>query len=143
MGPLLIMYFVDYISEKHPDTSYQYGLILAVIIFLSKSVESLSQRQWYFGASQIGIRVRAAIMALVYKKSLSIKFSGQGNGNIINLINVDTEKVGDFFSHIHGVWMLPLQVILALVILYINLGAGPCIAALSSTLRNSQECESP
>ncbi|XP_021854515.1 putative ABC transporter C family member 15 [Spinacia oleracea] len=136
MGPLLITHFVDYLSTKSDNTNYHEGLTLPVIFFIGKCIESISQRQWYFGASCIGIRVRAATIALVYKRSLNIKIFavGQGNGKIINLINVDAERIGDFFLYIHRIWLLPLQVSLALVILYINLGAAPAIAALSSTI---------
>ncbi|KMT07545.1 hypothetical protein BVRB_6g151560 [Beta vulgaris subsp. vulgaris] len=136
MGPLLITHFVNYLSTKVDDTGYHDGLTLPIVFFIGKCIESISQRQWYFGASRIGIRVRAATVALVYKKSINIKLSsvGQGNGKIINLINVDAERLGDFFLYIHGIWLLPLQVSLALVILYVNLGAAPAIAALSSTI---------
>ncbi|XP_021744390.1 putative ABC transporter C family member 15 [Chenopodium quinoa] len=136
MGPLLITHFVDYLSTKADDLSYHDGMTLPVVFFIAKCIESLSQRQWYFGASRIGIRIRAATIALVYKKSLNIKLYavGQGNGKIINLINVDAERLGDFFLYIHRIWLLPLQVSLALIILYINLGAAPAIAALSSTI---------
>ncbi|KAG8641655.1 putative ABC transporter C family member 15 isoform X2 [Manihot esculenta] len=134
MGPLLITSFVNFLSEKHDNSSYLYGLILAFIFFLSKTIESLTQRQWYFGAQRIGIRVRAALMVLVYKKSLSVRFAGPSAGKIINMINVDVERIGDFCWNIHGVWLLPLQVFLALIILYRNLGAAPSFAALSSTI---------
>ncbi|KAJ9169381.1 hypothetical protein P3X46_017584 [Hevea brasiliensis] len=134
MGPLLITSFVNFLSEKHEDSSYLYGLFLAFIFFISKTIESLTQRQWYFGAQRIGIRVRAALTVLVYKKCLSVKFVGPSAGKIINMINVDVERIGDFCWNIHGVWLLPLQVFLALVILYRNLGAAPSFAALSSTI---------
>lgn len=134
MGPFLITNFVSFLSEKHDHSSYLYGLVLAFIFFFSKIVESLTQRQWYFGAHRIGIQVRAALMVLLFKKSLSVKFAGPSNGKIINMINVDVERIGDFCWNIHGVWLLPLQVFLALVILYRNLGAAPSIAALSSTI---------
>ncbi|KAJ6351497.1 hypothetical protein OIU78_007421 [Salix suchowensis] len=104
------------------------------LLITNFTVESLTQRQWYFGAQRIGIRVRAALSVLVYKKSLSVKFARSSNGKIINLINVDVERIGDFCWNIHGVWLLPFQVFLALVILYRNLGAAPSIAALSSTI---------
>ncbi|KAJ6356387.1 hypothetical protein OIU78_004484 [Salix suchowensis] len=134
MGPLLITYFVNFLSENHDDSGYLHGLVLAFIFFFSKTVESLTQRHWYFGAQRIGVRVRAALSALVYKKSLSVKFAGSSKGKIINMINVDVERIGDFCWNIHGVWLLPFQVFLALVILYRNLGAAPSIAALSSTI---------
>ncbi|KAK7359418.1 hypothetical protein VNO77_01378 [Canavalia gladiata] len=134
IGPLLITNFVNFLLENNGDSSIQYGLVLAFIFFLAKTVESLSQRQWYFGAQRIGIRVRAALMDLIYSKSLLMKCAGSTHGKIINLINVDIERIGDFCWYIHGVWLLPVQVILALVILYINLGFTPSIAAFTVTI---------
>ncbi|KAJ4960029.1 hypothetical protein NE237_019939 [Protea cynaroides] len=134
MGPFLITNFVNYLSQKSDDSSHWYGLCLALIFFFAKTVESLSQRQWYFGANRIGIQVRAAVTVLIYRKSLLIKYVGPSNGKIINLINVDAERIGDFFWYIHGVWLLPVQVLLALVILYRNLGGVPSIAALLTTI---------
>ncbi|XP_076893063.1 putative ABC transporter C family member 15 [Bidens hawaiensis] len=134
MGPILITQFVNYLSEDSTESSYKTGLILSFIFFVAKTVESLSQRQWYFGAQRIGIRIRAALMVLIYKKSLSIKYGATSNGKIINLINVDVEKISEFFWHIHGIWLLPVQVLLALIILYTNLGFFPSLAALVSTV---------
>lgn len=134
MGPILITKFVNYLSEDGGDSSYKTGLILSCIFFFAKTVESLSQRQWYFGAQRIGIRIRAALMVRIYEKSLSIKYGTTSNGKIINLINVDAEKISEFFWHIHGIWLLPVQVLLALIILYTNLGFLPSMAAFVSTV---------
>ncbi|XP_062157642.1 putative ABC transporter C family member 15 [Alnus glutinosa] len=132
MGPLLISNFVNFLSGN--DSSILNGLNIAFFLFFAKTVESVTQRQWYFGAQRISIQVRAALMVLIYKKSLSIKYGGLSNGKAINLINVDAERIGDFCWYIHGVWLLPVQVILALIILYKNLGAAPSIAALFATI---------
>ncbi|XP_051116296.1 putative ABC transporter C family member 15 isoform X2 [Andrographis paniculata] len=134
VGPLLITSFVNYLSTEDVDVKWCNGLVLAMMFFTAKTVESLSQRLWYFGARRIGIRVRAALMALIYKKSLSIKYGGTSGGKIINYINVDVERISDFFWYFHGIWLLPVQVIFALVILYTNLGAAPSIAALCTTI---------
>lgn len=133
-GPLLITSFVNFLSEKKDESNWQEGMMLAFIFFFAKTVESLSQRQWYFGANRIGVRVRAALMALIYKRTLSMKYGGTKEGKIINFINVDVERIGDFCWYIHGVWLLPLQVTFALLILYKNLGAAPSVAALLSTI---------
>ncbi|KAM3706104.1 hypothetical protein ACJW31_03G127800 [Castanea mollissima] len=116
-GPLLITNFVNFLLGKEDDSGTHYGLILAFIFFFAKTVESLTQRQWYFGAQRIGIKLRAALMVLIYKKSISTKYVGLSNGKMINLIN-----------------LLPVQVILALIILYRNLGAAPSFATLFATL---------
>ncbi|KAL2941545.1 ABC transporter C family member 3 [Bienertia sinuspersici] len=136
MGPLLITHFVNYLSTKTDDTSYCDGLTLPVVFFFAKCIESISQRPMVFWCLAYWNSCRAATIALAYKKSLNIKLFavGQSNGKTINLINVDAERLGDFFLYIHRIWLLPLQVCLALVILYVNLGAAPAIAALSSTI---------
>lgn len=111
-------------------------------------VESLSQRQWYFGARRIGISVRSSLMVSIYNKCLSIKNSSSNTGKIINLLDVDVERIGDFFWYIHGIWLLPFQIFLALAILYRSLGAAASLATLFTTvlvmisntpLANSQE----
>ena len=73
-------------------------------------------------------------MVLIYKKTLSIKHAGSSNDKIINSINLDAEKIGDFCSYIHGVWRLPVQVLLGSIILYWNLGGAPSMAASFATV---------
>ncbi|RLN21894.1 putative ABC transporter C family member 15 [Panicum miliaceum] len=134
MGPFLITYLVELLSDKNPDRGHGHGYILASLFLISKTVESLSQRQWYFGARRIGFRVRAALMVSIYKKSLMIKNSTTGTGKIVNFLDVDIEKIGEFFWYIHGIWLLPLQVSLALVILYNSLGMAASVSALITTV---------
>ncbi|KAB1207770.1 ABC transporter C family member 5 [Morella rubra] len=86
MGPFLITNFVNFLLGKDDDSSNLYGLILAFFFFLAKIMESLTQRQWYFGAQRIGIRVRAALMVLIYKKSLSIQYGGLSNGTVLSAL---------------------------------------------------------
>ncbi|XP_074586209.1 putative ABC transporter C family member 15 [Curcuma longa] len=149
LGPFLIASLVDFISDNDCGRVHRRrGYILACLFFAAKTVESLTQRQWYFGARQIGVRVRAALMVAIYNKSLLIKYSGTSTGKIINFLDVDVERVADFFWHIHGIWLLPVQVSLALLILYRNLGLAAAFSALVATilvmasntpLANSQE----
>ncbi|XP_068667437.1 putative ABC transporter C family member 15 [Aristolochia californica] len=130
LGPFLITNFVNFLSGKDNSLSYHYGYLLALLFFVSKTVESLSQRQWYFGAHQLGIRVRAALIVAIYTKSLSTRYGSMSSGKIINLLNVDVERIGDFLWYIHGIWLLPVQVSLALIILLRNLGGAASLAAL-------------
>ncbi|XP_051122471.1 putative ABC transporter C family member 15 isoform X2 [Andrographis paniculata] len=133
IGPLLITSFVNFLSADE-NVNWHQGLFLALIFFSAKTVESLTQRQWYYGARRIGIRVRAALMALIYKKALTVRYGDTSSGKIINFINVDVERIGDFFWYLHGIWLLPVQVIFALVILCKNLGAAPSAAAFLTTV---------
>ncbi|KAI4384181.1 hypothetical protein MLD38_002369 [Melastoma candidum] len=84
--------------------------------------------------AQIGVGLRAAFTLLIYKKCLSSRSAGLINGKIVNLINVDVERVGDFCSYMHGIWLLPVHMFLALVVLQRNLGKIPAMAALFSMI---------
>ncbi|ONK71139.1 uncharacterized protein A4U43_C04F5110 [Asparagus officinalis] len=148
LGPFLIANFVNFLSGEDSKLGHGHGYSLALLFFFGKMAESLSQRQWYFGASQIGVRVRASLMVSIYNKSLAIKYSNTISGKIINFLDLDVERVGDFFWYIHGIWLLPLQVFLALFILNRNLGFTASISAFLTTvivmvsntpLANSQE----
>ncbi|XP_023512595.1 ABC transporter C family member 3-like isoform X2 [Cucurbita pepo subsp. pepo] len=134
MGPFLISNFVNYLLGKSDESSNRDGLILAFFFFFAKTLESLTQRQWYFGTHRVGIQVRAALTVMIYKKSISVNAAGPSNGKIINLINVDVERIGDFSWYIHKIWLLPVQIALALIILFRNLGAAPSITALLATI---------
>lgn len=87
-------------------------------------------------------------MVSIYNRSLTLKYSSLSNGKVMNFLNVDVERIGDFFWYFHSIWLLPFQVSLALVILYRNLGAAASFSAFIATilimisntpLANSQE----
>ena len=87
-------------------------------------------------------------MVSIYKRSLMIEYSNTSSGKIINFLDVDVERIGEFFWYIHGIWLLPVQVFLALFVLNRNLGFAASISAFLTTvlvmvsntpLANSQE----
>ncbi|XVF46077.1 hypothetical protein PTKIN_Ptkin02bG0259100 [Pterospermum kingtungense] len=135
-GPFLVPNFITYTSRtgRHEQYSKYYGLLLALLFFFAKILESLCERQWLFGANRIGIRVRAALMATIYKKTISLKNAGTRHGQIVNYINADIEKVGELFKRLHEFWLLPFQVILALFIMAKSVGWLPSILAIAATI---------
>ncbi|KAF8369673.1 hypothetical protein HHK36_032304 [Tetracentron sinense] len=134
VGPALIDTFVQYLNGRREFKNE--GFILVSTFFVAKLIECLSQRHWFFRLQQVGIRARAALVAMIYKKGLTLSSqSRQGHsiGEIINFMSVDAERIGDFGWFMHDLWMIPLQVALALLILYKNLGLAS-IAAFVATL---------
>lgn len=93
--------------------------------FVAKVLESLSQRQEYFKQHQLSLRGKAALTATIYRKGLLLSSQStqkHTSGEIINYMTVDVQNVGGFCWYMHGIWILPLQVVLARIILYQNLG---------------------
>ncbi|KAL5863758.1 hypothetical protein ACOSQ3_001272 [Xanthoceras sorbifolium] len=134
VGPYLISYFVDYLGGK--ETFPHEGYILAGIFFSAKLVETLTTRQWYLGVDILGMHVRSALTAMVYRKGLklsSLAKQSHTSGEIVNYMAVDVQRIGDYSWYLHDIWMLPLQIILALAILYKNVGIAS-VATLIATI---------
>ncbi|KAK0600082.1 hypothetical protein LWI29_011477 [Acer saccharum] len=123
VGPYLIDTFVQYLNGKREFDNE--GYVLVSIFFVAKLVECLSQRHRFFRSQQVGIRIRAVLVAMVYNKGLTLSCKakqGLSSGEIINFMTVDAERVGDFSWYMHDSWLVILQVVLAMLILYKNLG---------------------
>lgn len=123
VGPYLIDTFVQFLNG-HREFENE-GLYLVSAFFFAKLVECLAQRHWFFKVQQAGYRARAALVAKVYSKGLTLNSQskqGHTSGEIINFMAVDAERIGDFGWYIHDPWLVVIQVSLALFILYKNLG---------------------
>lgn len=134
VGPYMINDFVDYLGGK--ETYPHEGYILAGIFFAAKLVETLTTRQWYLGVDILGMHVRSALTAMVYRKGLklsSLAKQSHTSGEIVNYMAVDVQRIGDYAWYLHDIWMLPLQIILALAILYKNVGIAS-VATLIATI---------
>ena len=134
VGPYMVSYFVDYLGGK--ETFPHEGYILAGIFFSAKLVETLTTRQWYLGVDILGMHVRSALTAMVYQKGLklsSLAKQSHTSGEVVNYMAVDVQRIGDYSWYLHDIWMLPLQIILALAVLYKNVGIAS-VATLIATI---------
>jgi len=133
-GPYLIDSFVQYLGGQRLYENQGYVLVCA--FFFAKIVECLSHRHLFFRLHQVGLRIHALVVTMIYNKSLTLSCQskqGQTSGEIINLMTVDAERVGVFSWYMHDLWMVALEVTLALLILYRNLGLAS-IAAFVATI---------
>ncbi|KAL5813143.1 hypothetical protein ACOSQ3_028093 [Xanthoceras sorbifolium] len=129
-GPLLLNEFI-LVAEGNASFKYE-GYVLAITLFFSKSLESLSQRQWYFRSRLIGLKVRSLLTAAIYKKQLRLSNAARlthSGGEIMNYVTVDAYRIGEFPFWFHQTWTTSLQLCIALVILFHAVGLAT-VAAL-------------
>jgi ATP-binding cassette subfamily C (CFTR/MRP) protein 2 len=75
LGPVVLKTFIDYTGGKR---LFRYeGIVLVVALFLAKFLESVSQRQWFFGSRRVGLQVQSALMAFIYQKDLRLSNAGK------------------------------------------------------------------
>ncbi|GJT98519.1 ABC transporter C family member 3-like protein [Tanacetum coccineum] len=102
VGPFLMDAFVEYLHGE-PDLSN--GFLLVSAFFVAKIVECLAQRHQDFKLQQAGMRARSALVTMIYHKGLtlsSLSKQRQSNGEIINLVAVDAERIGEFSRYMHN-----------------------------------------
>ncbi|KAL0756460.1 hypothetical protein Bca101_094128 [Brassica carinata] len=124
-GPLLLNAFI-LVAEGNERFRYE-GLVLAVSLFIAKSVESLSQRQWYFRSRLVGLRVRSLLTAAIYKKQLRLNTSSRlihSGSEIMNYATVDAYRIGEFPYWFHQLWTTSFQLLIALGILFHSVGVA-------------------
>ncbi|XP_026440973.1 ABC transporter C family member 10-like [Papaver somniferum] len=141
-GPLFLGAFIDVAEGK--EAFKHEGYILVILLFLTKFIESLSQRQWYFRCRLLGLKVRSLLSAAIYKKQLG--FSGEAKtklsaSEIINYVTVDCYQVGEFPIWLHQIWTACLQMCLGLAILFRAVGLASLAALVVIVL--SVVCNTP
>ncbi|XVE88740.1 hypothetical protein DITRI_Ditri19aG0093100 [Diplodiscus trichospermus] len=123
--PLLLYAFVNYSNRE--EAHLQEGLVLLGYLIVSKVVESLSQRHWFFASRRSGMRMRSALMVAVYQKQLKLSSMGRrrhSTGEVVNYIAVDAYRMGEFPWWFHSTWSLVLQLFMSIAVLFSVVGIG-------------------
>ncbi|RDX69509.1 ABC transporter C family member 8, partial [Mucuna pruriens] len=123
--PLILHAFVNYSNSV--DTDLKQGLSILGFLILSKVVESVSQRHFFFYSRRSGLKMRSSLMVAVYKKQLKLSSSARrrhSTGEIVNYIAVDAYRMGEFPRWFHTSWTCVLQLVLSIGILFSVVGVG-------------------
>ncbi|GLJ44146.1 hypothetical protein SUGI_0920790 [Cryptomeria japonica] len=119
MGPLLIQRFIDVTSSK--ETIWYNGAALASILFVAKLSEVVIDHQYNFYCCKLSLAARSSMISRIYQKGLCLSNSARqshGIGKIVNYMSVDVNEVVRIVQTIHDIWAMPIQIAIALLILF-------------------------
>ncbi|CAI0389109.1 unnamed protein product [Linum tenue] len=134
IGPVLIHGFVD-VTDGQGSSAYE-GYYLLCILLISKTIEVLSTHHFDFHSGKLGMLIRSSLMTTVFKKGLRLSCSSRqanGVGKIVNHMAVDADQVAEMMSNVHDIWLMPLHIALALVLVYAYMGVST-FAALAAVV---------
>uniref|UniRef100_A0A8C2F3V1 ABC-type glutathione-S-conjugate transporter n=1 Tax=Cyprinus carpio TaxID=7962 RepID=A0A8C2F3V1_CYPCA len=110
---------------KDEDAPLWKGYFYASLMFLLSCLQSIFNHQYTYTCFTVGMRVKTAVMGLVYRKSLVVNSAARRTctvGEIVNLVSADTQKLMDFVVYFNAVWLAPIEVTLCLFFLWQHLG---------------------
>ncbi|XP_039857920.1 canalicular multispecific organic anion transporter 1 [Simochromis diagramma] len=123
VSPQLLKLMVSFTQDKsrYAWEGYLYAVLLMVVALL----QSLTLQQYFQRCFVLGMRVRTALMAAVYNKALVVSNDTRKEstvGETVNLMSADAQRFNDVTNFIHLLWSCPLQIIISIVFLWLELG---------------------
>ena len=136
VNPLILDRLISFMSPMSDEPEWR-GYFYASLMFVSPLFESLLNSQYEYRINLVTMKMRAVIISIVYNKSLKLSSSGRKDfttGEIVNLMSVDSQRIINFFLIVNMVWSVPLQIIVALVLLWQQLGISSLAGLLFMTV---------
>ncbi|XP_059143338.1 multidrug resistance-associated protein 1-like [Physella acuta] len=130
VSPLLLSELIDYTSnkQKHQENNQEWkGYVYACSFFVVSMMGSIMFNQNFHIGMSLGMRIKAALIAAVYKKSLTVSNEAKKEttvGEIVNLMSVDCQRMQDVTGYLWMLWSAPLQITLALYMLWDVMGVA-------------------
>lgn len=97
------------------------GAIIALAMFATSIGQTTALHQYFQRAFETGMRIKTALTAAIYDKSLKLSNEGRASkstGDIVNYMAVDTQRLQDLTQYGQQLWSAPFQIILCLASLY-------------------------
>ncbi|XP_046361910.2 multidrug resistance-associated protein 1-like [Haliotis rufescens] len=124
-SPLILGLLVTFTTDK--TIPLWKGYLLCIVLCVSTLTQTVfSHANWHQGR-KVALRMAAVIISAIYRKSLRMSNKAKKEsttGGIVNLMSVDVEHIRTFTIWIWAVWAIPMNVAIALYLLYQSLGAS-------------------
>ncbi|KAJ3195768.1 Canalicular multispecific organic anion transporter 2 [Irineochytrium annulatum] len=113
---LMIGELIDYLSGAE-HVFIKNGVGIAFILFGLQMAKTLSDNLSTSITNVVGVRIKAAIITAVYRKSLKISSKLRQNfppGKINTFVGSDANRIASFISTVNTLWSAPVQFVVSL-----------------------------
>jgi ABC-type bacteriocin/lantibiotic exporter with double-glycine peptidase domain len=130
-GPYILGEIVRYIQITNSSAIIAY--FFAIILFLSIVIRTIASCHHLDNTFKAGIRIKTGLMGLIYKKSLRLSPTARKDTNVgemVNLLQVNTQVFENLAPFINMIWSIPLQFIICVVMLWNYLGVASLVGLI-------------
>jgi ATP-binding cassette subfamily C (CFTR/MRP) protein 1/ATP-binding cassette subfamily C (CFTR/MRP) protein 2 len=112
---------LKFLAENSNEPDFN-GHMYALAMGLAGLFSSIAIHQQYARCNLVGVKVKAAVMGLVYRKSLRLSRVKGGAGQVINLLTSEVNKINDAVLNFHFLWGAFVEVVLILCLSFYEIG---------------------
>ncbi|XP_050286789.1 ABC transporter C family member 13 isoform X1 [Quercus robur] len=119
-GPLLLNKLIRFLQQ---GSGHLDGYVLAMSLGLTSVLKSFFDTQYSFHLSKLKLKLRSGIMTVIYQKCLHINLAERSKfseGEIQTFMSIDADRTVNLCNSFHDFWSLPLQIGVALYLLYVQ-----------------------
>lgn len=128
--PQLLRYLIAFVDSYRRGNEPQppiKGAAIALAMFTVSILQTGCLHQYFQLSFETGMRVKSALTASIYKKSLRLSNEGRAaksTGDIVNYMAVDTQRMQDLAQYGQQLWSAPFQITLCMISLYQLVGVS-------------------
>ncbi|KAG5866797.1 hypothetical protein JTB14_031470 [Gonioctena quinquepunctata] len=129
--PLMLGGMLDFYNPNSQVTKTEALCYAAGVVILNAST-TIIMTQFMLNAMHCGMRVRAAVIVLIYRKAVKLSRTALGDtpvGKVVNLLSNDVARFDFASAMIHQLWVGPISAIIVMFYLYQSAGL-PGIAGI-------------
>ena len=124
--PQLLRFLIQFVDSYRPSSTKApqpaiKGIAIALAMFVVSVLQTVFLHQYFQRAFETGMRVKAALTAMIYSKALRLSNEGRAaksTGDIVNYMAVDTQRLQDLTQYGQMLWSAPFQIVLCMISLY-------------------------
>nr|QUF59451.1 ATP-binding cassette transporter Abcc1-6-2 [Brachionus angularis] len=135
VGPIILDLLIKFTKEKSQKPIV--GYFLTGLLFFCSVLQTFLVQHYFHRMFIVGARVKTSLMGLIYRKSL--KLSSQSRklttvGEMVNLMQVNTQSLADMSTNLNDIWSSPLQIIICIIMLWQYLGVSSLAGVVTMIL---------
>lgn len=134
VGPLLLNRLLESLERGDPAWI---GHLYAFLIFVGVSFGVLCEAQYFQNVMRVGFRMRSTLVAAIFRKAVRLTLEDRKqfpSGKITNMITTDANALQQVCQQLHVLWSAPFRIVIAMVLLYQQLGLASLLGALMLVL---------
>ncbi|GLB40491.1 putative transporter [Lyophyllum shimeji] len=131
-SPLLVKAIINFATRSYaghklgaPVPPVGEGIGFAFGLIGLQIVSSLCSNHFFYRATSTGVLLRGGLITAIYNRSLKLTARARStlpNGKLVNHISTDVSRIDFCAGFFHMAWTAPIQMIICLILLILNLG---------------------